>query len=111
MIPRPHRVTRELFSETMQASKVFHSQYLSIRIGVLSKEVSSVSFVVSKKVDTRATKRNTLRRKGYAALERLIERLKPSVVLIFAKKEAQNLSVDALQKEIENVLSNAGVIR
>jgi ribonuclease P protein component len=67
---------------------------------------SRFSFVVSKKIDSRATKRNVLRRRGYEAVAKIIDEAKPQhVFLFFPKKTSTDLSFEAFSKEIKQLIT------
>lgn len=115
MLPSSHRVSRTLFEKTMKESKVLHTPHLSVRIGLSSEQspstplgTSRFSFIISKKVDKRATKRNSIRRKGYVSLAHLMNEVKPGIVgLFFAKKGAEALSQADLEQEIRELFARS----
>ncbi len=111
MLPSSRRVSRILFEKVMREGRVHHASSFSLRIGLHANQPSRFSFVVSKKIDKRATKRNSLRRKGYNAVSKVLEFAKPGfAILVFMKKGAEVLSQDTLTAELRDVLSKAGVI-
>jgi ribonuclease P protein component len=110
MLPSSKRVSRTLFEKTMNKSTSFHSPYFSVKIAA-TEGPSRFSFVVSKKIDKRATKRNALRRKGYTATEKIQREIKPGfVVLVFAKKSAETLGGLAVEAELKQLFQKAGVL-
>ena len=58
--------------------------------------------MVSKKIASKATQRNSLRRVGYNILRKYD--LKPITGVFFYKKEALNASQTSLKNDIENIL-------
>src|SRR4051812_39629925 len=101
MLPHSKRVSRVLFEKTQRKSKLFHSVSFSARIGEVPHEPSRFSFVISKKVAAKATKRNRMRRHGYEAVQSFLKGLKPGFVVIFyPKKTAKDLSFEQLKLEI-----------
>ena len=111
MLPHSRRASRILFEKTLKNSKTIHSEYFSLRIGNNDSTQSRYSFVVSKKVAANATKRNQIRRRGYAALEHLMISIKPGAVLLFfAKKGIESLSQQALEASIASTLKQAALI-
>jgi ribonuclease P protein component len=107
MLPHTRRVSRIQFEKTLKDSKVFHGASFSLRVGKNSQEIpAKAAVIVSKKIDTRATKRNALRRKGYHALGSLLALVKPGhVLLFFAKKGAETKSEQALAEDIKNLIN------
>ncbi len=94
----------------MKESKVFHSPLLSMRIGLGDTSLSRFSFVVSKKIDKRATKRNALRRRAYVAFA-LSPVIKPNlIILFFPKKGCEVLSLPILKQQLEELIKKAGVL-
>ena len=120
MLPHGRRATRILFDKTLQKSTVAHAPYFSARVGLLEKEpslsaspqASRFSFVVSKKVAHKATKRNLIRRRAYAGIEHLAENVKPGlVILFFAKKGIETLSQKVLEQTLKDYLSQHNLIQ
>ncbi len=126
MLSHSRRVSRTLFEKILKKSTVSHGAYFSLRIGSISEpslsntpeaslstklEASRFSFVVSKKVAMKATKRNLIRRRGYASLEHLSPLIKPGlVVLFFAKKGIDTLSQKMLEDAILESLKQSRIL-
>lgn len=69
------------------------------------------SFVVSKKVATRAVDRNKLKRRARAIVRELLPQIKDNqACLLFFKKEARGLSYQELKKVIYDLLRLSSVI-
>jgi ribonuclease P protein component len=82
-----------------------------MKIGSIGQEPSRFSFVVSKKVSKRATKRNAVRRKGYRAAQNVLSSVQPGfVVLVFAKKNTEVLSQELITLELTSLFLQAGII-
>jgi ribonuclease P protein component len=112
MLPHSRRASRILFEKTLKNSKVSHSEYFSLRIGINDSPLSRYAFIVSKKVATKATKRNQIRRRGYASLEHIIDTILPGYVLLFfAKKGIETLSQYSLEQAITSYLSQHNLIQ
>lgn len=96
----------------MRDSKVFHFPHFSLRIGSLpeQKGASRFSFVVSKKIALRATKRNTLRRRGYRVVQKMIDSMVSGVVvLIFTKKGVEILTEELFYNELAEIFKKTGL--
>ena len=120
MLPQSRRATRTLFDKTLKKSMTAHTSYFSTRVGFLEKEpslsashhASRFSFVVSKKVALKATKRNLIRRRAYAGIEHIAESVKPGfVILFFARKGIETLSQKALEQALKDYLSQHNLIQ
>ncbi|MCC2631099.1 MAG: Ribonuclease [Candidatus Paceibacter sp.] len=110
MLPSSRRVSRILFEKTLHNGKVFHGAFFSLRIGSVEGEPTKAAMVVSKKIDKRATKRNTLRRRGYRVLAKHIGSMQPGfTVLFFAKKGAEAVSEQVLEASMVESLKQAKV--
>lgn len=100
MLPRKKRVNKAYFKD-LRGSTTHSLSFASLRILPRNGE-SKVSFVVSKKVAKTAVLRNTLRRKGYGLIEKVITHIKPNAVYIFyPKKEMVDLNFQDGVRELE----------
>ncbi len=74
-------------------------------------EASRFSFSVSRKVDKRASVRNSLRRKGYAAVRGLLPKVVSSFFIVFAFRRClEKPELPYLRLEIEKLLQKANLI-
>ncbi len=107
MLPRTRRVSTKLFQEVLEKGKSYHSVHFSLRVAPLApKELSRFTFSVPKKLDTRATKRNYIKRKGLALLRPHLDTLEKSLAgIFFAKTGAQEISTQEFQQEIEYLVN------
>lgn len=100
MLPRSRRVSTPLFQEIVEKGKSYHSAHLSLRL-LSTREPSRFTFSVPKKVDTRATKRNYIKRKGLALLRPHLDALPPGFAgIFFAKSGIATLPTVEYQQEI-----------
>jgi ribonuclease P protein component len=108
MLPKKNRITRESFKRAAYGPMA-HSGSFSLRISQGKEGPARFSFVISKKVAPSAVERNTLRRKGYAVLERLLPHLKPGTQGVFtAKKGAEIKTFAELERDITDLLAKIG---
>lgn len=112
MLPKEKRVNRAIFKDILEKSKTFHSSYFSLRCFDSRKtEKSRFSFVVSKKVENKATKRNILKRRGYNSIKPIYKNIKPGFYCVFfLKKEARGLKSKDFEGEMGYLLKKAGVL-
>lgn len=111
MLPRIHRVDKDLGQEIFTKGKVFHGDFLYLK--VYSKPgLARFSVVIPKKVARSAVVRNKFKRRINAVLSSLIIRISPNVVgLFFAKKNISEASFKELYRDIENILKKALVFK
>lgn len=115
MLPKTRRISKKEFPNLMKNSRRFNSPhfllYLSKNNENKPQNNSRFSFSVSKKVCKEAVSRNKLRRRGYAVIEHIIERIKPGLLCFFVyKKDLGNESFSFLEKEINTLLLDSGVL-
>lgn len=108
MLPKNSRISRKEFPNLLKSSSFYHSPHFSLRVAHSTKPQIAVS--VSKKISKKATDRNTVRRKTYSVIYKYLKRLKPKMMLFVAKKGADNIKGVNLEKEIDNLLSVAGLV-
>ncbi|MES2436437.1 MAG: ribonuclease P protein component [Patescibacteria group bacterium] len=109
MLPRNRRVSKSLFNEAMKGGKTFHSPHFLLRLSSgMPQELSRCAITISKKVDTRATERNRLRRKLSSYIEEILATL-PSgyIVLISVKKGLTRSTVEECGAELVQLVHRA----
>ena len=111
MLPKSQKISRSLFKNTFNKKKNIASTFFSLGFCKESKLAPArFSFVVSKKIASRAVKRNVLKRRGYSFLQKNKKNINPSfVVIFFLKKGVEKLSMAEFHKEIFLLLKKAGV--
>ena|SRR3989344_8721866 len=111
MFPRERRVTSKIFHKILKGRR-FNVAHVSLSLSsLLSSEQNRFSFVVSKKVSKSAVKRNLLRRRSTAVVEKLIHFIPSGIAgIFFLKPGAELLSSHALSEEINDLLWKAGLI-
>ncbi len=112
MLSKNRRITRKEFPKIISEAKRFNSPNLLLYLYKDSKDKESkFSFSVSKKVLKKAVDRNKFRRRGYSIVNILLNRTKKGFLCFFHfKKESRAVSFVSLEKEIEELLFNSGVI-
>ena len=112
MLPRKRRVHKEEFGEVLKKGLSFHSAHISLR-GIKKDDVSpsKFSFVVSKKVASRAVDRNLLRRQATAILEKHLLGMKKGISAVFSfKVGSRELSFEQIEAEVTTLLKQSGLI-
>lgn len=107
MLAKKNRLSRTEFDTHFKIGKRHHSPIATLIVSPLDQFHGSV--VVSKKVSKKAVTRNTLRRRGYAALYTHIkQKNKTGVYILLVKPQfatlSRKLQHNELQKFIEQVV-------
>lgn len=116
MLPARLRVKKAFFSSRSVGEKVFHSPHLMLRASINKEKEgkscpSLFSFSISKKNVSLATKRNTVRRRGYAIVRGVVKKTKPCFICSFSfKKGSDKTPFAELQKEVLDLLKKAHVL-
>ncbi len=79
MLKREYRLT----FGSINKGKNFKLPLFNLRIGENPLEINRFAFIISKKVDARATERNALRRKVRSCIEEIFDNIKPGNDFIF----------------------------
>ena len=109
MLKKKEKVPRRLVQHIIARGKGVQGAYLTLCVIKNTDAVSKFSFVVSKKVASRATDRNTIKRRGYAAVSNVYKDIKPhTAALFFVKKEVVQASFRLLQKDVIDLLARSG---
>jgi len=100
MLPKKKRITKDIFQTILKKGNIVSGSFFLFKY--IKESHPRYVFVVSKKIAKTATKRNSLRRRGYNILKQY--NLKNCAGIFFYKKEALNVSIDELKKDIGFVL-------
>ncbi len=84
--------------------KTYVSSFFNAKIVENQLPYSRFAFIISKKVDKRATARNKIRRRVSEGVEQMIEGLKGKDILIYPKKEVLDAKQEDVKKEAETFL-------
>jgi len=108
MLRKKYRVKGRVF---LKGTKALHAPFFSARIKQNNLPFSRFGFVVSKRVDKRATKRNRVRRIASSCIEQMYGKIKGGHdILFFLKKEAVNTKRDIMHKALEASLREKGLL-
>jgi ribonuclease P protein component len=103
MLAKNNRLNTDLeIKRLIRSGKTFFLPQLTFKYSANQDKDIKIGFIVSNKVDKRATKRNLLKRRLREANRSFLKDLKPGHnLLIIAKKSALDLSFVELKKQIE----------
>ena len=105
MLPKKSRADKKTVEKLFKQGKFINSSSLTFKF-ILSQATTlpCLSFIVPKKVASKAVERNLLRRSGYSALEKYFHKFSAGLlgVFVFNKKEK---SVQNLEEEIRDILT------
>ncbi|MBI1999198.1 MAG: ribonuclease P protein component [Parcubacteria group bacterium] len=112
MLSRKHKVPRGVFPKVLRSGRTKHGTYVTLRVSSAASckgQPAAVSFVVPKSVARTAVQRNRLKRRGYAAVLKILPRLAPCLSCVFFfKKGVPEPPYRALEGDLEALLKDAG---
>ncbi len=112
MLPKNKRVSKEVFYCVLKNSKTFHSNNITLRVLKSSHNITKFSFIVSRKVSSKAPKRNLLRRRGSSVVAKLDKKIKNGFICIFyIKKGAVIISYSKIEEEIVFLIKKANIMK
>lgn len=86
--------------------------YFVLKVGKNNNGFKRFGFVVSKKIDTRATVRNEIKRKLRSCIEQLVEKIEPGNDLAFIfKKEILMLKREEICKNVQDLLKRQQLLK
>lgn len=114
MLPKTRRIERKNFSHILNTGKRSNSKSFTLYLSKIEPgstvDHSKVAFSASKKVVKTAVGRNKCRRRGYSAIGKILNRIKPGYYLFFVYKKGFETNFHLLEAEIEALLSSSLVI-
>lgn len=101
-----------LSSFSLQNPKQISGSMFSIKIGQNDQDLNRFAFVVSKKIDMRATARNQIKRKVRQGFEKLADSIKIGHdFIVYPKKNTMEASSDQVLEEIKNSLAKENLLK
>ena len=89
---------------SLGSAKSFSTPYFSLKIAKNNLEVSRFAFVVSKKIDKRASSRNNVKRKVRGVIEEIFDKINTGSDFVFYPKEKSITATrDQIQEEIKSL--------
>ena len=117
MLPKPFRITdKKEFGYIFKNSRAYHLPLMVFRVakrrGNSDEMATRFAFVISKKAEKLAVKRNLCRRRLHAISFLLISSLKKGydVVVILKPTARPDYSYEALKVELESGLKKLGIV-
>ncbi len=111
MLPKKRRIQRSDFGQILKTGKSVSSSFLSFKYTRADLFQTSFSVVVSKAVSKKAVERNKLKRRIYAVITKLKNRVAPGYrAAFFIKKEAGTLSYKRLEEETVAILAKTALL-
>ena len=111
MLPHKHRIPSSELSSIMRFGKRVQTPGLSMVYRVLTISHSRFAFVVSTKIDKRATGRNRMRRLMSESVRLHTQEIKPGIDGVFiAKKGLMGLSQVEVEAQVMEGLKRAGIL-
>lgn len=91
---------------------VFHTPFFTVKIAENGSVQNKFGFIVTKKIDKRATFRNRIKRKVRAILENEDKNLKQGFnFLFFVKKEAMDVTSDKITNVLNDILKKRNLFK
>lgn len=109
MLPKEHRLHKDKeIKDLVKSGQTFFLPEMVIKYKKNKEDKSKAAFIVSTKVDKRATVRNKLARQLREVVRELLPKLKNGYsLLIIAKKSALELDFARIKKQLDFALSKA----
>lgn len=100
-----------LSSVKLTNPKNVYSPLFNLKIAKNNLDIPRFGFVISKKVDKRATARNSLKRKLVASIGEIFGKINGGYDLVFYPRgNAQDLPNDRIAEEVKKILSKEGIL-
>lgn len=111
MLPKRYRLSlKKEFKQIKKQAQIYYSRSFSLLV-IRSSGLSKFAFIVSKKIDKRAVKRNQVKRRLAAGVQAFLPKIKSGFKIIFlAKKNILNLTPAELTKEIKSALQKIKIL-
>ncbi len=105
MLPKKNRTTRKDVGTVFQKGVSFWGKNVGLKFYKSTlKTPPKVSFVVSKKVEKLANKRNALKRKGYLAIKSFMHKLPLGFNGVFTLKNKE-INTELIKQDVEKILN------
>jgi len=117
MLPRKNRLDlKKEFFQIKKNGKLVEGKFFSflynLQQTIVNKQESVFAFVVSKKIDKRATRRNRIKRLLSEVVRNFLPEIKPGVEGVFlAKKEILGKSFSEVKTEAEKIFKKESLLQ
>lgn len=100
-----------LSSLNLRSPKNISGELFNLKIGKNNLQVSRFGFVISKKIDKRASVRNALKRKLSRSIEEIFDKIETGYDIVFYPKNlALGATGEIISLEINKIFSKEGLI-
>ena len=104
MLPKKNRVDKSGINLIFKKGKFIVSPSFTFKFIKTDEKGKRISFIAPKSIAKLAVKRNSLRRKGYLALEKHIKAFPSGILGAFVFKKIEE-DVSKIENEIKNILN------
>ncbi len=105
MLPKKNRTTKQEIETLFKNGSVFSNSAFFLKyLKIPTSNLKKVSFVVPKKVEKLANKRNSLKRLGYNTILPFFHKLPPGFMGVFTLK-SKDVSKDSIKHEFEKIVN------
>ncbi|PCI20468.1 ribonuclease P protein component [Candidatus Wolfebacteria bacterium] len=114
MRSKQNKISRQHFDELLRSGRSLHSPHVKLVYILNASDVThnKYSFIISKKVAKKAVQRNKLKRRGYYIISKNKAYIKAqSVLFLFFKKGALDITFKELEDEITDLLRKAKLLK
>ncbi len=114
MLSQGARIDTKTFKEVFPRGHSLFSKNISLRVSPVSPNgpaIARFAVVVSKKIDKRATKRNSMRRRIYTLVGEVIKNkpIKPGFYIFLIQKSIDKVGYTELGTEIDFLIKNVKI--
>lgn len=108
MLKKEYRLT----SGSLSNPKNFKTPFFNLKIGKNSLGINRFGFIVSKKIDTRATERNSVRRKVRSCIEEIFDTIKQGNDFVFYPSQiAKSADRQKIMDEINRLFKENDLLK
>ncbi|MBU3964195.1 ribonuclease P protein component [Patescibacteria group bacterium] len=114
MLPRIHRLKKKNdFERVYKKGKGFKQDFLFLKFTTNDSNVSRIGIVVSKKIASKATERNLIKRRIRGAIKEMLSAISPGQDIIISALNGVNKTIDfqTIKKTIGELLLKSGIIK
>lgn len=104
MLPKKNRVSKKEIDLVFKKGEFIVSPSFTFKFIKANDKEGRISFIAPKSIAKLAVKRNSLRRKGYLALEKHIKDIPSNILGAFIFRKYQD-DVSIIENEIKNILN------
>lgn len=112
MLPQPNRLPSSDVARVLRHGRRVVAPTIQVTVQKGEADVSRFAFIVSTKIDKRATARNRMKRLLSESIRHMLPRLRGSVdCIVVARKEFSGKQQTEVEGEVLEVLKKAGLLK